>query len=306
MTLLSSLFVVILSYAAALSPISIAYPAEGTIISAQVGLVFERTDILAKNGFGAHVRAMGTGRELKTALVSGQADIIITSQTNFVVLRGSGYEGYAIQSLGEAGRLALVVLPDSKIKSLADLKGKTVATIFGTSIHQPLMEWIKTEKLEGSIKVVDIASQAAMLGSLRAGAIDAVMTWDPFLAQGLNKNMFKSIKEQYFDLITVASKKVASDKDVLIRYEQATKDALVYLSQNKAQVNAWFAQMSKLDIKSVDDASKLNRNYIINKASDINLKLSAEYQKRLESEARFLYEAKSIPQNPTLDKYIIR
>lgn len=294
------------SHAETLTPVSIAYPAEGTIISAQVGLVFEKTDILKKNGFQAQVRAMGTGRELKTALVSGQADVIITSQTNFVVLRGTGFEGYAIQSMGEAGRLALVVRPDSQIRSIADLKGATVGTIFGTSIHQPLMDWIKMAKLEKEVKIVDVASMAAMQSSLKVGAIDAVMTWDPFLAQGINSGNFRIVREQSFDLITVASKKFANNKDALKRYEKATREALLYMAQNKSTVNTWFSTMSKLDMKSIEDASKLNRNYSVNKVEDIQLAISPDYEQRLEKEAEFLFQVKSIPQKPTLKSHIVR
>lgn len=302
----ASILFFILARAESLTPLSVAYPAEGTIISAQVGLIFEKSDILKKHGFAAKVRAMGTGRELKTALVSGQADVIISSQTNFVVLRGMGYDGYAIQTLGEAGRLALVVRADSAIDDLAELKGKTVGTIFGTSIHQPLMEWIKESGLEKQIKVVDIASMAAMQASLKTGAIDAVMTWDPFLAQGLNKKWYKIIKQQSFDLITVSNQSFARNKDFVHRYNSATKEALIYLSKNKAEVNSWFAAMSKLDLKSVEDASRLNRNYSAQKMADIDLSLSPSYEKRLESEARFLFEAKSILKNPELKKYILR
>jgi ABC-type nitrate/sulfonate/bicarbonate transport system substrate-binding protein len=286
--------------AARATELNVAYPAEGTIINAQVGLVLEKTDILKKHGFSGRVRAMGTGRELKTALVSGHADVIFSSQTNFVVLIGSGFEGYAVSTLGEAGRLALVVKPTSPVKTLADLKGRRVGTIFGTSIHQPLLEWLKAEKLERDVKVVDVASHAALQASLETGAIDAVMTWDPYLARGLNQNSYRIVKEQTFGLITIASAKVAQNADVLARFNAATREAMLYAAQHKKEVNGWFGKMAKLD-----DASRLNKNYEARQLAEVDLSLSPTYRARLSDEAKFLYEIKTVPRLADVPRHII-
>jgi len=285
--------------------LSIAYPAEGTIISAQVGLIFEKTDILKKHGFTAKSRAMGTGRELKTALVSGKADVIMTSQTNFVVLLGSGFDGYAINTLGEAGRMALVVKPTSKIQSLTDLKGKRVATIFGTSIHQPLMEWLKENKLEKDVKVVDISSMAAMQAALKTGTIDAVMTWDPYLAQGLGNGTYRMLRDDTFGLITVSSAKFAQDKDAVARFNAATKEALVYLTTHKDEVNGWFSKMAKLDLRTIDEASHFNKNYGREKIEEVSLALTPEYRARLASEAKFLYDTKTVAKLADVGPHIV-
>ena len=142
------------------TPLKLAYPAEGTILSAQVGLVLAKTDLLKRHGFEAQVTGMGTGRELKTAMVSGRADVIFTSQTNFVVLLGNGFEAYALGSLGSAGHLALVVPKDSAVRSLADLKGGQIATIYGTSLHQPALEWVREAGLQQDVRVMDLGSHA--------------------------------------------------------------------------------------------------------------------------------------------------
>jgi ABC-type nitrate/sulfonate/bicarbonate transport system substrate-binding protein len=303
---LSWVFVFSLSAtAASTGKLRVAYPAEGTILSAQVGLVFEKTDILKKHGF-AHSQAvaMGTGRELKTALVSGQADVIMTSETNFVILVGNGFDCFAINSLGSAGRKALVVPPESKIHSLEDLKGKRVATIFGTSIHQPAQEWMEHAGLATEVEIVDLSSQAAMQAALKTGAVAAMMTWDPFLAQGLNRGHYRIVKERDFDLITVASPKFHGEAGAVQRFNEATREALLYVSQHKSQVNGWFSAMAKLDVKTIDDASRLNSNYSVDNLKDVNLSISPRFREQLNREARFLFSQKSLTRLPELGKYI--
>lgn len=283
----------------------LAYPAEGTILSAQVGLVFEKTDILKKHGFtNARAVAMGTGRELKTALVSGQADVIMTSETNFVILLGNGFDCFAIHSLGSAGRMALVVPPDSKIKTLADLKGAKIATIFGTSIHQPAQEWIAEAGLSDDVQILDMASQGAMRAAFKTGAVQAIMTWDPFLAQGLNSSEYRILKQRDFDLITVASPAFQGNKDAVARLNAATKEALLYVAQNKTKVNGWFSQMAKLDIKTIDDASRLNQNYQAKSLADVNLNISPQFRDQMNRQARFLFAQKSLTRLPELGKFL--
>ncbi|MBX3021751.1 MAG: transporter substrate-binding domain-containing protein [Bdellovibrionales bacterium] len=283
----------------------LAYPAEGTILSAQVGLVFEKTDILKKHGFSsAKAVAMGTGRELKTALVSGRADVIMTSETNFVILVGNGFDCFAINSLGSAGRMALVVPPGSSVQSLADLKGKKIATIFGTSIHQPAMEWVKAAGLEDQIQVLDMPSQGAMNAALKSGAVQAIMTWDPFLTQGVNQKQYRILQQKDFDLITVASPSFRDNGDAVARLNAATKEALLYVAQNKEQVNRWFSQMAKLDVKTIDDASRLNRNYSAKTLEDVSLSISPQFRDHMNRQARFLFAQKSLTRLPELGRYL--
>jgi ABC-type nitrate/sulfonate/bicarbonate transport system substrate-binding protein len=247
---------------------------------------------------------MGTGRELKTALVSGRADVIMTSETNFVVLLGNGFDCYALHSLGSAGRMALVVKPDSKVKTLADLKGGKIATIFGTSIHQPTLEWIDQAGLQDEIQVVDMPSQAAMQAALKTGAISAIMTWDPFLAQGLNQNQYRIVKQKEFDLITIASPGFHQDPDAVQRLNAATKEALLYVAQHKEQVNKWFSQMAKLDVKTIDDASRLNANYSAKSLNDVDLSISPRFREQMNKEARFLFAQKSLTRLPEIGKFL--
>jgi ABC-type nitrate/sulfonate/bicarbonate transport system substrate-binding protein len=299
-----ALFLINFSASGQAEKLHLAYPAEGTILSAQVGLVFEKTDILKKHGFNAQATAMGTGKELKTALVSGKVDVIMTSETNFVVLLGNGFDCYAIHSLGSAGRMALVVPPDSKINSLEDLKGKKVATIYGTSIHQPAMEWLENAGLASEVQVVDLSSQAAMAAALKTGAVAAIMTWDPFLAQGLNKGHYRILKQRDFDLVTVASPGFHGNADAVKRLNAATREALLYVSQHKDEVNKWFSQIARLDVKTIDDASRLNSNYSAKTLEDVNLNISPRFREQLNREARFLFAQKSLTRLPELGKFL--
>lgn len=291
------------SWSAMATPLRLAYPAASTIVSAQVGLIFEKTDILRKRGFEADVVSIGTGRELKTALVSGQADVILTSQSNFIVLLGEEFPAVAINSLGSAGRLALVAKADSKINGVSDLAGKTVATIFGTSLHQPAIEW--TQKT--GAKVINISQVGALHTALETGSVDAVMTYDPFLTELESGNKIKILKDDRFDLITVCSRKFAKENAArMAALNEAFKDAVVYMREHRAEVDAWFSERAKLDRTAVERASRLNVNYTADAKAPVDLKISDKFRDKLVHEAAFLLQEKVIRHNPDISQSILQ
>ncbi len=282
------------------APLRIAYPSAGTIVSAQIGLIFEKTDILKKHGLHARVSSLGTGRELKTALVSGQADLILTSQANFVVLLGEGFAAKAINSLGSAGRLALVVPQSSAVKSLADLKGRKIATIFGTSLHKPAMEWAAEA---GGAEVVNINQVGALHAALESGAVAAALTYDPFLTELQDK--VRILREDRFHLITVAAEREISAAQIAA-VNRAFHEAVVYLRKNRDQVDGWFSEKARISRSAVYESSRQNRNYAAPPEAPVELAISAELERSLKSDGEFLFGRKLLKKRPDIEKYLVR
>ena len=63
----------------------------------------------------------------------------------------------------------LVVSPD--IKTNADLAGKKIADLTGSSEDFEIRGWLKTQKLEDKVKVVGFASEAAAAAAYKSGAV---------------------------------------------------------------------------------------------------------------------------------------
>ena len=80
--------------------------------------------------------------------------------------------------LGEA----LVVQKDSKIQSVADLKGKRIALNKGSNVHYLLLKILEKNNLTlQDIEVVYLPPSDAR-AAFERGAVDAWVIWDPFLA----------------------------------------------------------------------------------------------------------------------------
>lgn len=293
--------------AAVTTPIRIAYPALGTVIAGQVGSIFQKTDILKNNGLQATVTSMNTGKEMKVALVGGQVDAIFTSESNFVVLLGQGFPCYAIASFGTDGKVGLAVNPDSDIKTVADLKNKKIGTLFGTSVHRPAVQWAKDAGLTPGkdVEIVNFGGADALRTALQAKQIDAITTWDPYLIDGVNKNIHREIISADLDLIIVVSKEYADkNPESIKRLKLALKETALYMSQNKTQVNNWYSEIGKLDASLINQSSGSNINYNISKLEDADISISPSLIEKLVNQSEFLYAEKLIQQKPEIGPYI--
>ncbi len=280
-----------------LTKINVAYPALGTVYTGQIGTILQKSEILKNNKLDAKVTAYGTGKEMKVAMVSNQADVMLCSESVYLVLVGQGFDAYAIDSLGADGKMALVVNKDSKFKEIKDLKNKKLGTIFGTSPHKPAVQWVEEAGLTPgkNIDLVNLPDAASIRAALASKQIDAALLWDPFVTDGLNKDQYRVLKDTDMDLVTVMSKDFADKHpEAVAQLNASLKDAAFYLTQNKDQVAQWYSDNSKLDKNLIMQVSPKNVNYNVTKAEDINISISPALTAKLQDTSKFLFDQKLI------------
>ena len=272
--------------------IRIAYPSAGTLVSGQVGQVLEKTDILTQNGLEGKVTAFQYGPPMMEALLSGKIDVSLTSEQNVVVLLAKGFPSHVIASLGSAGRMGLLVPFNSPVKSILDLKGKKVGTVFGSSAHRPILEWLNEANLipGKDVEVINM-SGGELNAALVNGSIDAIMSWDPYVEDFIQKKIARLVKAQLFTLAVIMSddfiqKNPAATVDFLI----ALKEAALYMATHKEQVNGWYSQLCRLDVKIIDKSSQFNDIYCkAQTLRDIDIALPGDFIQVLENIAEFLF-----------------
>ncbi|KPK99067.1 MAG: hypothetical protein AMJ95_01235 [Omnitrophica WOR_2 bacterium SM23_72] len=273
--------------------IRIAYPSIGTIINGQIGQIFERTDILSRNGLRGEVIAFPYGPPMMEALLSGKVDIALTSEQNVVVLLSKGFPARIIASLGSGGRLGLIVPVNSSVKSVGDLKGKKVGTIFGSSIHRPAVVWLKEAGLvpNRDASLVNVAG-AELKFALLNGSLDAIMSWDPYIEEFLQNNSGRLIKGKEFKLAVIMSEDfIMKNPEAAVDFIIALKESFLYLISYKEQVNGWYSKLCRIEAELIDRSSAFNTFYSQAKSlSDINLAMDQDFVKTLEDISYFLFE----------------
>ena len=143
------------------------------------------TAILQAKGFERHY-----GFELQTlnystvsayyaALAVGEVDTLVGGPH---VLQQMRLQGVPVVATSTYARLSamVVVARDPSIRSLPDLKGKTLAADMGSSEYQILRIVAQTEGVKfGEDVTVVQAGPALARTQLKAGRVDAAMVWEP-------------------------------------------------------------------------------------------------------------------------------
>lgn len=131
----------------------------------------------AKIGFKANLVPMaGAGPAINEALAGGSLDIGILGDVPAVNGKANGIDTTVISFSGLNNTVVILGNPDSNIKTVADLKGKKVATQKGAFMHRLLIYILESEGLTiDDIEFVNLPSQDA-LAALETGSVDAAVT----------------------------------------------------------------------------------------------------------------------------------
>jgi len=124
---------------------------------------------------------MGSGAEINTAIVAGSCDIGLA--TGSVATASGISQGLPFQLIAMVDNIGpaedLVVRSAAGIKSPADLRGKKLATPFGSTSHFRTLGLLKTNGLtQRDVTVLDMRP-AAIQAAWTRGEIDAAYVWSP-------------------------------------------------------------------------------------------------------------------------------
>jgi sulfonate transport system substrate-binding protein len=123
------------------------------------------------------------GPPILEAMRAGAVDIGYTGETPPVFAQAGGVPFVYVASDAPAPASEAILVPkDSKLKSVADLKGKKVALNRGSNVHYLFLKAIEDAKL--TLKDVQLTYLAPpdARAAFDSGQIDAWVIWDPFQA----------------------------------------------------------------------------------------------------------------------------
>jgi hypothetical protein len=183
-------------------PLRIAYPSG---INGQLAKVIEKAGFAEKHGFAPTFTFFQYGPPMIEALAAGEVDVILTSfnpTASFLAKKPGGL--VIIADVGSA-KHAVVVPGDSPAKTLADLKGKSIAVSFNSDLHVDVVKAIKDLGLDPAkdYKLLNVPPQelAQTFDQKLAEAVDIRIP--PLLA--LQKKSARIVAEWPWQLLVVAS-----------------------------------------------------------------------------------------------------
>jgi len=161
--------------------------------------------IFQKHGLEVEMKLVPNSSTTPAALVADSLQVAtptapVTLQAieqglDLVVLAGGSYYAKGIEDV------AVMVRPDSPVKTAKDFEGKRVATAgLNAFLHVLFRKWMSQNG--GDYKKVTFTETpfAQQLDVLRSGQVDAILAVQPFLARALENNMGRVVAYYIADL----------------------------------------------------------------------------------------------------------
>jgi NitT/TauT family transport system substrate-binding protein len=196
-----------------------------------------------KQGLEVERVDFGGGAKEHQAMTAGDLDIAVTTGADILfVIRGAPEKAVAAYG-GAPVSLAITARPDAGIRTIADLKGRTVGTTSMTS----MTAWVvmETARRQGwgpdGITHVGVGGTSAMVAALEAHNVDAICgstgTAYRLVADGKGVVVVHAsdeIKSFIADMLFASDAMIAKRPDDVRRFLRAWFDTIAFMKRDKA------------------------------------------------------------------------
>lgn len=173
----------------------------GNLKFAHYGAVSYMKEIAGKYDLKIEERVFPKGIDILPAIVAGEIDVAASAVDAAIAGRASGVPIYAVAGFAKGGA-RIVAKPNAGIKTIADLKGKKVATPRGGAQELVLLAELAKHGLSWSDRPgkdvqITYMAYADMNQALLAGSIDAMSQSEPQSSQAINKGFGVEVIKPY-------------------------------------------------------------------------------------------------------------
>lgn len=262
--------------------IRIAYPSG---MNGQIPVVMERAGIAKQYKLDAEYAFFQNGPPMMEALASGNVDAVITSLmpiTSFLSKQPG--KAVVVAQLGASSH-SLMVPKDSPVKSVRDLKGKTVAVSFSTDSHLDLLRQLKESGLNATkdVTLINVPPNELPL-SLSQGYSDAIVIRVPQVERAQDQFGARIVYSWPFRFaVVMRTEYLARNPNALTRFIDALEASVLYTSHNRQKAAKWFAEKLRMDAKTVLEATGHDPIFNATRLDQVDVRITPQFRKTFES-----------------------
>lgn len=239
-------------------------PISGVVIVAKQLKFFE------KHGLDVIVSNFTTGKEALDATIGGGADICTTAEAP-VTAAAMAKQKIAFLARMEYSDLKTLTEASDKINSPADLKGKRIGYTVGTGSEVYTAELLKRAGLsKNDVTLVNLRPQD-MAAALSSGGIDAMNTWEPYIANAkkalgakVKQIDTKGVYSETFNIVTTQDF-LAAKHEAVLNFLRAMLDAEKWMKTNREEA---ISVVAKTVGMNRDDLASIWNDYVYEVALD--------------------------------------
>lgn len=213
----------------------------------QVLQVLKRTNVLEGHGLKPVFVPFSYGGPQVKAAFAGDIDVFFADDQPAINLIARGGRWKIVARLFEDG-VGLIVPPHSPIRSYQDLKGKTVASPFGSVAHRDAFLGQEAEGLDPlndvlnkNLDILEIRNRVQAGGNGTWDDIDAAVVWEPIISRFELESLSRSVTSgRYLGVVAVSEKFINSHPQAVIQLLTALVRSWDFLARQPDRVMQWY------------------------------------------------------------------
>lgn len=266
----------------------------------QLTQILKNTTLLKENGLSGEFTGFAYGAPLNEAALAGNVDVIFTADQPAATLLAKNPDWVIIGRL-MYNRVSLYVPTNSPIKTIVQLKGKTVGMPFGAAAQRMALRVEKEAGLDPVKDVKNINLAMDQQGDLikkdltakKWGDVDAMAGFDPAPATFEENGWVRNLHEEKVTSVIVMSGKYISEHPTApVEFLRAFDNAYDFYRTNTDQANKWFVEGSNLTISTnaLTKAASVEPNLKAQDKTGIRIGFNEEDYKMLQDAADFIFD----------------
>lgn len=262
--------------------------------------VLKRTDVMTRYGLEPSLIPFSFGTPEVEAAFKGELDAFFSGDQPAINLLARGGRWKIVGRIFY-DRISIIVPPGSPIRTIADLRGKTVVSPFGSSGHR---EAFLEQQVAGLDPGKDVKNLNADILTIRDGVLaggvetweefDAAAVWEPHVTAFQNLEIARSITEtQTLGVIAISDEFMAKHPQAAVQFLVSLVRSLDFFSRNPDQVMRWYNDDTRLDytLETLLSAVKIDPNFDVQSLHEISLELDEMHIDTLVKNAAWGVEA---------------
>jgi NitT/TauT family transport system substrate-binding protein len=204
--------------------------------------IAQTNGLFKKHNVDVDVITSRGGGEAMKAYISGDVQIVATGFPEVGLMRSHNVDVGLFLAQTARVPFGLIGRKDLDLKSVADLKGKTVAVTSPGSLTANLARYFVKEAgldPDKDVSLVSVGGGGEILGALKSGKADAAMLFEPFVTIALQQGfatMLVDVPEKLdaFSSSPLSASKAFAEKPEARGVFDALAEGLAYLHTNRA------------------------------------------------------------------------
>lgn len=261
--------------------------------------VIKRSNLLHIHGLDPSLVPFSYGGPQVEAAFAGELDVVFAGDQPVINLIARGGKWKIVARLYE-DRVSIMIPPNSPVANVQELRGKTVASPFGSIAHRDAFLLQQAAGLDPAkdvsnqdFDILDISHRVLAGGAESWNGFDAAAVWEPLATRYEKEGVAQRLSTKHsMSVVAISEDFIARNPDASVEFLVALIRAWDFFVHHPDEVMHWYIEDTRLDYTPETlSSTRVDPNFQAKSLSEINLRLGEQHVAALEQGAAWALQS---------------